>query len=778
MQTGGYHVVNIGDIYNERYQIEKKQGWGHFSTVWLASDLQVPDTHPHKLVALKIQKGDTLYTDAARDEIDLQQRVQYEYDNLLREQDDNENTQSLISDHVIHILDHFMIYGPNGKHICLVLETCGIHIFTMLKRKYVSGQEPYRVKLMARQILMGTMFLHERCNIIHTDLKPENILLVRPTLPDLEKVQYKRCKKLQETKYKELKLLKLATKDLSDTNNGEKSQENEVSSLQLESIQNTITPKELLLYKQIKQQKNIEGQYNKDEPYPWEKRKKLYDEKYNILSIYDKVLLENTIKIGDLGTSCWINKHFTNDVTTRQYRAPEVIVQYKYCTPIDIWSIACILFEQLTGDYLFCPKEMKGKYTRDEDHIAQMLEQNGGPFPKCLLKKGILSNKIFTKNDNKLKNIHSLQIWKLEDVLYEKYGLTSYDSYLLSSFLDPMLRLNPNERSTARECLTHPWQILSPHDYYTMYKNKNRLEYLPEKIVRILQLLESETKRTLYNNDNNKIDTFTKLKPYTQWYEQNKNIVEENIYKNTVDNLPEEWPNKFWDKYIQIRTSDDKILQNTSYNYLLDSHHIMAQESKVLSKLLQYKYGIKCLYNKIYTQIYQLPKIFLYIQNLLLAQNITFSFSTPMEYIMNDKENTKDTIDTTTISRYKVQDIVSESYDSSTNAIQNDDTISNDIQIADISAEDSQVWDAYDEDHEYSEDDHGNYNECEEDCDTYEDNCEDYEDYENCEDCECNECYQWDEDEENECEQVIYHNDINDKGIQDTDKRRVLIREF
>ncbi|MES1918659.1 hypothetical protein MHBO_000593 [Bonamia ostreae] len=36
---GGYHEVNIGDTYNDIYRIEKKLGWGHFSTVWLASNL-------------------------------------------------------------------------------------------------------------------------------------------------------------------------------------------------------------------------------------------------------------------------------------------------------------------------------------------------------------------------------------------------------------------------------------------------------------------------------------------------------------------------------------------------------------------------------------------------------------------------------------------------------------------------------------------------------------------------------------------------------------------
>jgi hypothetical protein len=35
---GGYHPVNIGETYNGRYNVLRKVGWGHFSTVWLCWD--------------------------------------------------------------------------------------------------------------------------------------------------------------------------------------------------------------------------------------------------------------------------------------------------------------------------------------------------------------------------------------------------------------------------------------------------------------------------------------------------------------------------------------------------------------------------------------------------------------------------------------------------------------------------------------------------------------------------------------------------------------------
>jgi len=64
----------------------------------------------------------------------------------------------------------------------------------------------------------------------------------------------------------------------------------------------------------------------------------------------------NKVKIADLGNACWTFKHFTDDVQTRQYRAPEVIVGAQYGTAIDMWSLACIVFELATGDLLFKPK--------------------------------------------------------------------------------------------------------------------------------------------------------------------------------------------------------------------------------------------------------------------------------------------------------------------------------------------------------------------------------------------------------------------------------------
>ena len=50
-----------------------------------------------------------------------------------------------------------------------------------------------------------------------------------------------------------------------------------------------------------------------------------------------------SVKIADLGNACWVHRHFTEDIQTRQYRCLEVLIGATYDTPADIWSLACMV---------------------------------------------------------------------------------------------------------------------------------------------------------------------------------------------------------------------------------------------------------------------------------------------------------------------------------------------------------------------------------------------------------------------------------------------------
>ena len=60
----------VGEIYQERYCILRKVGWGHFSTVWLGWDLT-----NSSFAALKVVKSARHYTETAVDEIKLLKSV-------------------------------------------------------------------------------------------------------------------------------------------------------------------------------------------------------------------------------------------------------------------------------------------------------------------------------------------------------------------------------------------------------------------------------------------------------------------------------------------------------------------------------------------------------------------------------------------------------------------------------------------------------------------------------------------------------------------------------
>ncbi len=44
----------------------------------------------------------------------------------------------------------------------------------------------------------------------------------------------------------------------------------------------------------------------------------------------DRVLRAPDVCIVDFGNACWTHKHFTDDIQTTQYRAPETLIRSSY----------------------------------------------------------------------------------------------------------------------------------------------------------------------------------------------------------------------------------------------------------------------------------------------------------------------------------------------------------------------------------------------------------------------------------------------------------------
>lgn len=367
---GGYHPVAIGETFNNgRYIVLQKLGWGHFSTVWLCFD-----TFENCHCAMKVQKSDSHYTEAAHDEIKLLQALK--------------GKNGDFHEHVVNLLDFFEHVGPNGLHFCLTFEVLSKSILSLMKKFNYKGVPIPMIRIIARQILEGLDFIHERCDIIHTDLKPENVLFAH-------------CD--SEREYLAEAARKAASKHYSGVE---------------------FTERFSQFFSSMGETKS------------------------------DLAFASENIKLVDFGNACWKTKHFTEDIQTRQYRAPEVILGCGYDAKADIWSLACLIFEMATGDFLFDPHSGEG-YDRDEDHLALMIELLG-PLPKGFRERGKHTQDFLTESGD-LHHISQLNFWCILDVLREKYKFSTGDAELLNSFLLPMLQYDPRERATASEQLKHPF---------------------------------------------------------------------------------------------------------------------------------------------------------------------------------------------------------------------------------------------------------------------------------------------------------------------------------
>ncbi|XP_054733591.1 SRSF protein kinase 1 isoform X2 [Anastrepha obliqua] len=158
---GGYHPVIIGDIFDNRFRVVRKLGWGHFSTVWLCRDLK-----EEKYVALKVVKSAPHYIETAADEIRLLEAIR------------DADPLDVKRERIVRLLNHFTIRGVNGKHYCLVFEALGCSLYKLIVKNNYQGLAIGQVRNIIKQVLEGLDYLHTKCSIIHTDIKPENILLV------------------------------------------------------------------------------------------------------------------------------------------------------------------------------------------------------------------------------------------------------------------------------------------------------------------------------------------------------------------------------------------------------------------------------------------------------------------------------------------------------------------------------------------------------------------------------------------------------------------------
>jgi serine/threonine-protein kinase SRPK3 len=281
-----------GKILDKNYFVIVKLGSGSFSSVWLSYSLK-HDT----LVAIKISNEEDC--EEAMKEYDfitnnkIPNTINFidKFSILINYEADSENSESEVA-----------------EQVCIVMPLMICTAYDLLKLNDKQGIDPRLVKQLVNQVGKSIKTIHD-LNYIHTDIKPENILVKSINGKSALKINNK-FNKL----HGEIKKLDLKNKLINVTDETKLEQINQV----------------LIDY--------YEG---------------LDDESINQDILTDTTNIEFILI--DFGSIKINNKEHTSIQQTRYYRAPELLLRYKWDEKIDLWSFGCVVYELLTGNILVDP---------------------------------------------------------------------------------------------------------------------------------------------------------------------------------------------------------------------------------------------------------------------------------------------------------------------------------------------------------------------------------------------------------------------------------------
>ncbi|CAH1772795.1 unnamed protein product [Owenia fusiformis] len=173
--------------------------------------------------------------------------------------------------------------------------------------------------------------------------------------------------------------------------------------------------------------------------------------KYNTKRKRDEKAVKNTdIRLIDFGSATFDHEHHSTIVSTRHYRAPEVILELGWTQPCDVWSIGCIMFELYTGYTLFQTHDNK-------EHLA-MMERILGSIPYRMAKKSKKSKYFYHGRLDWDEHSSAGRYVKDNCKKIKRYLMKDDDDHRhLLDIIEKMLEYDPAERITCYEAIQHPF---------------------------------------------------------------------------------------------------------------------------------------------------------------------------------------------------------------------------------------------------------------------------------------------------------------------------------
>ena len=413
-------------ILNNKYSLIDKIGYGSYSSVWLAYCIS-----DNNFYAIKIQNSE-------------------DYEEGLEEMNILNRIKELNSKHLINIVDGFEIVKQeeklkkfkkgnkkytkkvtvNNKFICMVLPLMACSLYTLIKRgKYSKGLGNELMLKSINCLVSSISLLHGNLRLCHTDLKPENMLISGCSFKVSEIIEEYSKFNLRSLYEKSLdEEIKLKNYDLQNQNIKKKIRKlkaNILKKLHVKILDSMTSISKDTDSSSSDEDSNSESNYSE------------------INEIINPKNLESCeVVLTDFGSNIRIKDlEEYDEIQTRYYRAPEVILKLNYNEKIDIWSIGCCLYEIYTGEILFNP-DKDCDTSRDMNHL-NLIQNLIGEIPKNLIKKSPVKKEFF--KDGKLK------ISKEEkhlDKLLEEVQNPNED---IANLIRKCLIIDPNERPNIIE---------------------------------------------------------------------------------------------------------------------------------------------------------------------------------------------------------------------------------------------------------------------------------------------------------------------------------------
>nr|CAI5853657.1 unnamed protein product [Callosobruchus analis] len=162
------------------------------------------------------------------------------------------------------------------------------------------------------------------------------------------------------------------------------------------------------------------------------------------------------VRLIDFGSATFDHEHHSTIVSTRHYRAPEVILELGWSQPCDVWSIGCILFELYLGITLFQTHD-------NREHLA-MMQRILGEIPLRMARK--TKTKYFYRGKLEWDEKSSAGRYVRDNckpLMRYKQSEEPEHNYLFD-LIFKMLEYEPSERITLKEALQHPFfDKIPPH---------------------------------------------------------------------------------------------------------------------------------------------------------------------------------------------------------------------------------------------------------------------------------------------------------------------------